>query len=611
MASGNVIDSFFIALGFEVEEGGIEKYEELASNLSGTVIGLTAAFLGLSAGFAELIESTTKSLGALSDFAELNNLSAREVQALQLASIDFDVSAQGVRDTLQSLNREIGQAALGTGRAKKIFQQLGLSARDAGGQVKSAIPFLGEILNKIQGLSNAEQIGFLSKLQIDPNYLKALKEGNVDLAALIEENAKFVPFTDLDYEQADKIEKQFEKIRYSLGLYAQMLAVKLFPIIHKLAGEFLGWLRTQQQTFGGSFLTGVKVFVAVIQGGVDWLGRLYNVFKAIYEPIARVVPVITILATTFGLMLALKLTSWFLELVPAIGKVATSLIKLDAAAIPAVALGLLALAIFLLADDLVNFYEGNKSVIGLLTKDFPNAAKYAHAALDGLVALFIFAVPALSFLVTSIFKLAFVVLRWMVPAFNFALYWLGRLAAMVWGVVLPAIQALIVSLTGIELPIIAVAALVAGLIFGIYELWKHWSTVTKWLGDAWDYVVNKVDIARDKILDAWESVKKFFTTLSDNPFFRIALSASTFGASEAAYAGAAVATGNQIDPYGLRGSGIIGNTNSQQTSSNVTQITAPITIQTPDPARAGQAVQDHFDNATASATRNAQSAWVR
>lgn len=611
MASGNVIDSFFIALGFEVEEGGIEKYEQLASNLSGTVLGLTAAFVGLSAGLGVLIENTTKSLGALSDFAELNNVSAREVQALELASIDFDVSQQGVRDTLQSLNKELGQAALNTGRARKIFAQLGLSAKDAAGEVKSAIPFLGEILNKIQGLSNAEQIGFLSKLQIDPNYLKAIKEGNVDLAALIAENAKFVPFTDIDYERADKIEKQFEKIRYSLGLYAQQLAVKLFPIVQKLAGTFLAFLRTQQQTFGPTFLTGVKIFVAVVQGGVDWMTRLFNVFKAIYDPINKLVPVIAILATTFGLMVALKLATWFAELVPTIGKVATALFKLDAAAIPAVALALLAAAIFLLGDDLINFHEGNKSIIGQLSKDFPKAADLAHYAFDALLALFIFATPILNFLLVAFLKVSFITLKYLVPSFNFLLYWLGRLVGFIVGPVLTAIQAMILALTGIELPIIAVAALVVGLIVGIYELWKHWSTVTKWLGDAWDYVVDKVDVARDKILAAWDSVKKFFTTLSDNPFFRIALAATTFGGSEVAYAGAAAATGQQIDPYGFRGSGILGNTNNSQAVSNTTQISAPITIVTPDPARAGQNVQDHFDNATAAATRNGQSAWVR
>ena len=49
--------------------------------------------------------------------------------------------------------------------------------------------------------------------------------------------------------------------------------------------------------------------------------------------------------------------------------------------IPVAIIGALVIAVALLVDELVNFYEGNDSLIGQLSKDYPYALQIAQGAL--------------------------------------------------------------------------------------------------------------------------------------------------------------------------------------------------------------------------------------
>jgi hypothetical protein len=268
-----------------------------------------------------------------------------------------------------------------------------------------------------------------------------------------------------------------------------------------------------------------------------------------------------------------------------------------AGALPMIIFGGLVIAIGLLVDELVNFYEGNETIIGQLNEKYPGAIYGAWAALVALGG-------------------AFIALKW--KAITSMLETMA-ITAMYAAQSIAAHAAMAVGMLVAYWPILLIIGAIGAVIAAVWYLWKNWGAVTQMMGDAWDAVANAVsdafagamgviDQVRAKIMGFIEmitgaigKVGEFLGLTDSNSNVNVAMrSAGTSGASGS----------TPTNPIGATG-GVVGTAGSNSTAtSTVTQTTqitgTQIHISSPDPAKAGESVQKVLGRLNRQEIRNGQ-----
>lgn len=621
----NVIESFFVSLGFEVNTEKIEEFKKKADELRESVLKVGAIATGAAVGIGLLVEKVAGSMGELYSFAELNEVSARSVAALGKIAVENDSSLEGMKSTIQSVNRVIGEAALGVGRGAMTFEKLGLSAKRADGSVKNVDDILGEVADKMAGMSRQEQIALANKLGIDPQFVKVLEKGAENLAKLREEAELMNPFTENDYKLADEVDKLFIKAKGTLGVFTKMVGVALLPQVKMALKTYMEWFKESRKVSSSSIATGLKVIASAIGTLWDWVMRVVDGLKGAFQWFTQFKALTWAAGAAIAALIAYQAGVFFTNLGAAIFTAARALMTFNAsAALPVILIGGIVVAIALLVDELVNFYEGNESIIGQLNEEYPGAIYGAWGLLallgGGFVALKWKAISSMleTMAIMGLYALDYVKLAGK-AAISFA--------TLTWGWISSAAAALASGAQMAMAWIIGmgpIAWVIAAVVAAVGLIWYYWDDLSKWLGTAWNTsmqaVKDGVDAAIAWVIAAFTSAKDKVMGFIDSVVGAISKVGQLLGLTDDASKvkiavgsapGQASADASANNSFNASG-GVIGragsNTNVASTTTQTTTITAPITVNSPDPAKAGEAVKTELDRLNKQAVRNGQTA---
>ena len=202
-----LLDTFFTKLGFEVDEAALESATAKVASLGKSLLGL-GVFSGLSVGgILELTTSTAEAMTQVQLLSDRSQVATETIAGMTRAAVDFDVSADEVGESLESVNRALGGIVTGTApRMTRVFKMLGFSAKDAAGNQKDVITFLGDVAEKIKGLSAGGQQQVLSRLGISPNMVLMLRNGRDAFLQMFEAAKGGIPFKAEDYERAETVQ---------------------------------------------------------------------------------------------------------------------------------------------------------------------------------------------------------------------------------------------------------------------------------------------------------------------------------------------------------------------------------------------------------------------
>lgn len=615
--AANVIDSFLIALGFQTDTSGAEDYKKSLESVEktlATVAGVATAAAGL-IGWA--VHKAAQSMGEIWDFAELNEISARSVQALIKVGEENDVTMEGMKSTIQGLNKVIGEAALGVGRGAMTFEKLGLSAKKADGSVKNVDDMLGEVADKMQGMSRQEQLALGMKLGIDPQFVKTLAQGSENLAKLREEAEAFNPFKEEDYELADKVDKLFIKASKSVGVFAKQVAVSLFPVIKQMLEGYLSWFKEFRKGGSEMFSKALKAIVAVLQTLWEWVVRVVTVIKDIIHWFTKFEIVTWAAYAALLAFVSIKTYNFVQSLISGLIGLTRTMLGFNAAALiwPAI-IGAIILAVALLIDEFVNFKEGNESFLGDMVKEYPQLLGVINSISDGvsavidwlgqlfeqikeplmglggaLINLFMALWPVVKFVFTiigAVIMAVYPIVLWLATQIVNLIAWAIELAVSI-------VTGLVNAFTWVVNAIAGILNFLVGIFTGAWEAIKAgFSAVFDWMAEKFDAIVGKVK-------DAVSWVGNLIG-LSDTAAVKVAAAnagnAGSVGYSPSSATPASGALGIAAGPS-MNSSSV-----TQSTTVNVPQIV----VNSPDPAKAGQSVREELERMNRQTTRNGQSA---
>lgn len=317
-----VLDSMLIALGLDSSKfkEGLASSESLskqtgknlANNLTApaqTVLGqLKTLFAPLAGGlaFGAMVSQFTSQADAIGKLAGQLGLDVEMLQAWGGAAKRAGGSAQAFNATIRGLNSQINVlASTGQGRAKVIFEQLGIAVKDAGGKTRDTFVVLSELAEKAEGMGKAEFAGLAQRLGIDQGTIMLLQSGRKSIDDLIARQRMLGNYTQEDAE----IAAQFNDIMDDLAQIVQSVAA----VIMRIVVPALSWLTDkivnvisffrQHQAFVGAAI-GI-IAAAVTAKMIPAIIKLLPLLNAVMIRIAAIlVPLLPVIAAITALAIA-------------------------------------------------------------------------------------------------------------------------------------------------------------------------------------------------------------------------------------------------------------------------------------------------------------------
>ena len=318
-----------LRVGALVDFASLSVAEKAVGSFSDKIVSLAKwAGAAIAAGsVAVAIQRTADKFNDLGDVvSRVGNATVKELDRLGYVADLTGSDANTATASFENLSRTIGEAAQGIGRGALVFEKLGLSAKDAQGNVKTTTQVLDEIKVKIQDLSKAEQSAYIQRLGLDRTMIGMLTS---DTTEIIDQYNKRTEALGINVDEAAELgakyndaikvtERGFDDIITAFVLRVLPSITTAIERVSKLIDENAGLIKSYVEPIAAAvsisadlvtgFITGVgKLFKVlgkwpVYIGAVTVAWKLLNaVFKV--SPIGRIITLVMGLVTAIGLLI--------------------------------------------------------------------------------------------------------------------------------------------------------------------------------------------------------------------------------------------------------------------------------------------------------------------
>lgn len=318
-----------LRVGALVDFASLSVAEKAVGSFSDKIVNLAKwAGAAIAAGsVAVAIQRTADKFNDLGDVvSRVGNATVKELDRLGYVAELTGSDANTATASFENLSRTIGEAAQGIGRGALVFEKLGLSAKDAQGNVKTTTQVLDEIKVKIKDLSKAEQSAYIQRLGLDRSMIGMLTS---DTTEIIDQYNKRTEALGINVDEAAELgakyndaikvtERGFDDIITAFVLRVLPSITTAIERVSKLIDENAGLINSYVEPIAAAvsigadlvtgFITGVgKLFKVlgkwpVYIGAVTVAWKLLNaVFKV--SPIGRIITLVMGLVTAIGLLI--------------------------------------------------------------------------------------------------------------------------------------------------------------------------------------------------------------------------------------------------------------------------------------------------------------------
>jgi hypothetical protein len=159
IAAGSIIIDLLMKTGsFETDTKRAEKaLRDLQKEAIKIGAAIGAAFSATAIASAVLVKQSIDNADALGKLAQQTGTTVEDLSALAFAADLSGISQEELGAALVKLTKNMSDTAAGTGEAIKGFTALGISVKDASGNLKSSDAVLGEIANKFAGFRDGAE----------------------------------------------------------------------------------------------------------------------------------------------------------------------------------------------------------------------------------------------------------------------------------------------------------------------------------------------------------------------------------------------------------------------------------------------------------------------
>lgn len=329
----SLLETFF--LKFEAE--GLEEIGNETENTSKKADKMGNAYvetgnkiikaLAPIVGLAALVNRTmnfSSSAEEMSYLAQNTGLAVEKFQALALAAENYGGSAEGIAGSLQGLNTDLQNMRFGKGGGgvEEAALTYGINLYGENG-LATADELLMNVAKRFESLNQTQQIDLGQRLGLDEGTIRLLQTGVANVQKELERGQKYSLFSAEDVENSRKFQRTLRDVKLGLAQIFGVVARSLLPAFTWLGDKIKGVFDVVKDHSG---------FILGFLGAVAAALTVMAIKSALaFAPFLIGIALITAVATLIGLLI----------------------------------------------DDIVNFWQGNESLIGA----FVDAVKNVFGAL--------------------------------------------------------------------------------------------------------------------------------------------------------------------------------------------------------------------------------------
>lgn len=301
--------------------------------------GLGAVVLGAAGGMLAFVAANTEAADGLNDMNAETGISVESIQELGFAALLTGSSTEAMSASLSGLSKVAGDAARGLGRGRKAFEDLGISVKDASGNVKTADVLFNELRESFArlGTSRGEQKSIIASLGLDPSTLQLLNATSEEIGELAEKARALGIVTTDQAKVAADFNDSLDTAKFAVGALSQQIAINLAPSTQRITDGFTEFLIANKD---------------LIRDGLQYLGEVITSTAGF---IVRMTPLVLALGGAF--LVAQLATGGFATIM---GIVLSPVVLITAAIV----------ALLLIVDDLITALNGGQSVIADFFMEF-------------------------------------------------------------------------------------------------------------------------------------------------------------------------------------------------------------------------------------------------
>jgi TP901 family phage tail tape measure protein len=314
--------------------GSLAPQKDFNSNLKmsvGLLAGVGAGLTAAAGGFFTWVGSVLNTIDPLAQLNRETGVAVEQIQALGYAASVNGSSADALGGSFKEMSKRLGEfVQTGGGPAKEIIEKLGISVKDAEGNVRSADQVFLGLSDTLQGMGRAEQANVLDKLGIDQSLIQLVSLSSEEVGKLTDKALALGVVTKEQADNAAAFNDSLTTLKFGLSGIQNAVAVGFAPAMTDLTDKFVDFLVANQD---------------LIRDGLTWLGE---VLTSVMGFIERIGPIVLVAAAAF--------VAWQLAtggLVAIMGVLLSPVVLITAGII----------ALLLIVDDLIVAFNGGQSVI--------------------------------------------------------------------------------------------------------------------------------------------------------------------------------------------------------------------------------------------------------
>ena len=317
-----------LRVGALVDFASLSVAEKAVGSFSDKIVNLAKwAGAAIAAGsVAVAIQRTADKFNDLGDVvSRVGNATVKELDRLGYVAELTGSDANTATASFENLSRTIGEAAQGIGRGAQVFEKLGLSAKDAQGNVKTTTQVLDEIKVKIKDLSKAEQSAYIQRLGLDRSMIGMLTS---DTTEIIDQYNKRTEALGINVDEAAELGAKYnDAIKVTKRGFDDIITAFVLRVLPSIttAIERVSKLIDENDRLIKSYVEPIAATVSIganlVTGFITGLGKMFQVlgkwpvyiglvtvawkilnmvFKA--SPIGRIITGVMTLITVLGLL---------------------------------------------------------------------------------------------------------------------------------------------------------------------------------------------------------------------------------------------------------------------------------------------------------------------
>lgn len=384
-----IIQELVAKLSLQVDTKALDQFQNKMGNLRDSLLTLgapVAAAAGVMFGFAK----TTADVGdeAIKTSQKVG-VNVETLQEMQYAAGLADVSNEGLATGLKFLSKNLFEATSGAKGQLETFKKLNIAYKDGNGKVRDTADVMMDAADRFAGMEDGPAKTALAMElfgKAGSEMIPLLNGGSKGFREMAEEARAFG--TVIDEDSARLSEEFNDNLTRTMRLGAgirNMVGAKLIPIINGLNLKFMDFVKNNKQIIAQKIDKFFGTLGNVIEKTWNFAMALWDSFEGLAQVFGGVENLITAAAYAMAIFAGAKVLFAIGQMVGAVMGLghAFTLANAKALLIP-ILIGAAVVALGLIIEDIVAFFQGKDSVTGVIVEKFKSLFEYLNEGFQGM-----------------------------------------------------------------------------------------------------------------------------------------------------------------------------------------------------------------------------------